>query len=127
MLGVLSRTRAAARWAILRNGKEGWLDGRLTMKAIAVTVATIAAATSVSAQPRPNTTTIACSAIVSLVTARGAVVLSTGPNSYDRFVADGSFCDRGQGVEPAFERAADRGQCFVGYRCSRAFAGGRGN
>ena len=100
---------------------------RLTIKSVLAAVGAIAAATSVSAQPRPNTTTISCSAIGSLVAARGAIVLGTGPNSYDRFVADGSFCDRGQGLEPAFERAADTAQCFIGYRCTRAFAGGRGN
>ena len=124
---MLVRTEVGSEVTIVGNLKEGRAMCRLTITSVLAAVAAVAVATSVSAQPRPNTTTVACSAIASLVKARGAVVLTTGPNSYDRFVADGSFCDRGQGVEPAFERAADTAQCFIGYRCTRAFAGGRGN
>ncbi len=79
------------------------------------------------AQARPSTTEMPCASVVRLVAARGAVVLSTGPNTYDRYVASGDACDRGQGTEAAFERASDAAQCFIGYRCTRGFAGGRGN
>jgi hypothetical protein len=79
-----------------------------------------------SAQARTATTTLSCSAAAALVTERGAIVLSTGPTTYDRFVAGGSACDRYQTTEPAYERTADAQQCFIGYRC-RGRTGGGGN
>ena len=79
------------------------------------------------AQPRPSTTEMPCASVARLVAARGAVVLSTGPNTYDRYVASGDACERGQGTEPAFERTYDVAECFIGYRCTRGFGGGRGN
>lgn len=86
------------------------------------------ATTAAAAQPRPLTTSLPCASVAALVSARGAVVLGTGPNAYDRYVAHGGLCERGQGSEPAFERAADTAQCLVGYRCrSRLLDGGRGN
>ena len=93
----------------------------------ALVAATLAATTAV-AQPRPLTTNMTCAAASALVSARGAVVLGTGPHTYDRYVAHPGFCDRGQGYDPAFERTADSAQCFVGYRCrGRAGNGARGN
>ena len=78
-------------------------------------------------QTRPTTTGMLCASATQLVASRGAVVLSTGPNTYDRYVASGAACQRGEGIEAAFERTSDVVQCFVGYRCTRGFAGGRGN
>src|SRR3954454_308039 len=91
----------------------------------ALVLSTISPGTAATAQPRPLTTQMPCRAIQALVTSRGAVVLGTGPATYDRYVSSAALCDRGQGIEAAFERAADTGQCFVGYRC-RVFGGGRG-
>jgi hypothetical protein len=79
------------------------------------------------AQARPSTTGMRCASVQSLISSRGAVVLSTGPNTYDRYVATAAACDRGQGTEAAFERTSDEVQCFIGYRCTRGFGGGRGN
>src|SRR5215203_3564455 len=79
------------------------------------------------AQARPSTTGMRCASVQSLVSSRGAVILSTGPNTYDRYVAVASACDRGQGTDAAFERTLDEAQCFIGYRCTRGFGGGRGN
>jgi hypothetical protein len=78
-------------------------------------------------QARPTTTGLPCASVAGLVASRGAVVLSTGPNTYDRYVASGAACQRGEGTEAAFERTSDAVQCFIGYRCTRASAGGRGN
>jgi len=79
------------------------------------------------AQPRPSTTEMPCASVARLVATRGAVVLSTGRNTYDRYVASGDGCERGQGTEPAFGRTYDAAECFIGYRCTRGFGGGRGN
>jgi hypothetical protein len=86
------------------------------------------AAGEAAAQTRPLTTALPCAAVSALVTARGAIVLGTGPYTYDRYVSNAGECGIGQTTEPAFERAADNAQCFVGYRCrGRANEAGRGN
>jgi hypothetical protein len=65
------------------------------------------------AQPGPSTTEMPCASVARLVATRGAVVLSTGRNTYEHYVANGDACDRGQGTEPAFERTYDAAQCFI--------------
>ena len=79
------------------------------------------AASAALAQPRPTTTAMPCSAARALVASQGAVVLGTGPNLYDRYVAHQGFCGLDQITEPAYERSADTAQCFVGYRCVSRF------
>jgi hypothetical protein len=78
-------------------------------------------------QARPSTTGMPCASAARLVASRGEIVLSTGLNTYDRYVSSGAACERGQGAEAAFERTSDDPQCFIGYRCTRALGGGRGN
>jgi hypothetical protein len=77
----------------------------------------MALATAAVAQPRPSTLGMSCSQARALVASQGAVVLGTGPNTYDRYVAHAGFCPRDQLPEPAFERTADNPQCYVGGRC----------
>jgi hypothetical protein len=99
------------------------------LTAAAIAAAALACVASVEpafAQARTATTTLSCSAAAALVTERGAIVLSTGPTTYDRFVAGGGACDRNQTTEPAYEGTADVQQCFIGYRC-RGRTGGGGN
>jgi hypothetical protein len=71
------------------------------------------------AQGRPDTTRLACSAANRLVAQSGAVVLTTGPDLYDRFVNSEGFCSLDQIAKPAFVRSADKPQCFIGYTCER--------
>ena len=58
-----------------------------------------------------------CRAARQLVASRGAVVLSTGPYAFDRYVSSSLFCVRGETTEPAWIATADTPQCFVGHRC----------
>lgn len=60
---------------------------------------------------------MSCVAARSLVTAKGAVVMTTGPATYERFVNGQNFCDRAETTEPAYAPAADTARCFVAYRC----------
>jgi len=46
------------------------------------------------------------------------VVLGTGPDIYDRYVANESFCPTGYYARPAFLPTRDNPRCFVGYYCS---------
>jgi hypothetical protein len=69
------------------------------------------------AQSRPETPNMTCASAAELVARRGAVILYTGDDTYDRYVRDQGFCEREQTVEPARVPTLDRAQCFVGYRC----------
>jgi hypothetical protein len=58
-----------------------------------------------------------CAAANAFVRARGAVILGTGRDLYDRYVADQSQCQRGQSTLPAFAPTTDNPQCVIGWRC----------
>jgi hypothetical protein len=87
------------------------------MKRIFVTFAVSLCASGAIAQARVSTVAMSCGQAAALVAAHGAAVLGTGGYTYDRFVADGRFCVRGEITEPAWVPAGDTAQCFVGYRC----------
>src|SRR5690606_1665967 len=53
----------------------------------------MAAALPALAQGRPDARTMSCERVQSLIAERGAVVLTTGRHTYDRYVQDGRFCD----------------------------------
>ncbi|KLK92197.1 hypothetical protein AA309_15680 [Microvirga vignae] len=69
------------------------------------------------AQPRPLTTGMTCHQTKSLVTGSGAIVLSTGQHTYDRYVRSQAFCLQTEFAQPAWVPTADIPQCFVGYTC----------
>jgi hypothetical protein len=89
----------------------------IRMKAFVLAATLSILATAAYAQGRPDTRAMSCGQAAALVEARGAVVLTTGPDLYDRFVRDQGFCTRERAVEPAYEPTADKAQCFIGYRC----------
>jgi hypothetical protein len=92
------------------------------MLGLTLTLAFVLLSTGASAQSRPVTTAMTCSQAAGLVASRGAVVMNTGPHTYDRYVSGGNFCALGEFADPAWVPSADSQQCFVGYRCvSRAF------
>ena len=80
-------------------------------------LAALAAAAPAAAQNRPSTTAMTCAQAQSLVTARGALVLGTGGDTFDRFVRDAGFCASGQIAVPSFTPARDNPQCMAGWRC----------
>jgi hypothetical protein len=69
------------------------------------------------AQARPDARRLSCEQARSVVLAYGAVVMSTGTYTYDRYVSGAQFCIRSQVTVPAWISTADNGQCFVGYLC----------
>ena len=87
------------------------------MKTISFALSLIVIATGAIAQSRPSTTSMACGAANGLVRSQGAVVLSTGRDMYDRYVAGQNFCGPGESARATFVPAADNPQCFIGYRC----------
>ena len=89
------------------------------MTRILVILAVSTCATGAFAQVRASTVAMSCGQAAALVAAHGAAVLGTGGYTYDRFVADGRFCVRGEITEPAWVPAGDTAQCFVGYGCKQ--------
>jgi hypothetical protein len=84
---------------------------RLILLALLLAVATPALA------QRPSTLNMTCSEAARLVASRGAIVLSTGRFTYDRFVSHGGYCPLGLIADPAWERTIDHPECPIGYRC----------
>src|SRR5215210_1031833 len=92
------------------------------MNGMSSTVLAVAAAggllaSTAEAQVRPSTLTMTCVQASGLVATRGAVVLSTGPYTYDRYVSGGNSCAINESTEPTWVPTHDKAQCFIGYRC----------
>jgi hypothetical protein len=66
---------------------------------------------------RPNTVTMTCAQAQGLLASRGALVMSTGGHTFDRFVASGRFCEFDERVEPASAPTLDTPYCPLGYTC----------
>jgi len=71
----------------------------------------------VLAQGRPNSTAMTCAQAAGLVKAHGAVVMSTGPMTYDRYVSSRAYCTQTETTVPDWVATRDTNACFVGYRC----------
>src|SRR3712207_6491097 len=81
---------------------------------IAIVTATLLAGGSL-AEARPATLSITCRQAATLVATRGAIVLSTGRHTFDRFVASEGFCLPGEWVDRAWAPTRD-GNCGL-YIC----------
>jgi hypothetical protein len=80
-------------------------------------LAALGIATGAAAQPRPNTLQMSCRDAQALVVSHGAIVLGTGPNRYERYVRDQSFCPIGMRTQSIWDQAADAAACPIGFRC----------
>ncbi|TYC67994.1 hypothetical protein FMN63_18360 [Stappia sp. BW2] len=65
---------------------------------------------------RPNSTAMSCGQAQSLINQRGAVVMSTGRYTFDRYVANRSFCQHGEVTRRAYIPTKDNAKCYV-LRC----------
>jgi len=74
-----------------------------------------------SAGHRPDTRTLSCAIVVSLVQSRGAVLLSTGRYTYDKYVKNHAYCNVNEAIKRAFVPTADNNRCNVGYICKEKF------
>jgi hypothetical protein len=83
---------------------------------VAISMMLAASGTAV-AQGYPSTTQMTCNSARAAVVQRGAIVLGTGGQTYDRVVRDTSFCFYGQRLRPVFAPTLDNPQCLVGDRC----------
>ena len=62
---------------------------------------------------------MSCDEAAATVARSGAIVLSTGVNTYDRFVATNLFCLSGETTEPGLAPTLDARLCKIGYVCQR--------
>lgn len=71
------------------------------------------------AQARPDTMRMSCAAAAEMVRRAGAIVLSSGPNIYDRYVVSQGFCPKEEATVPTWVPAGDNPNCFIGFVCQR--------
>ncbi|MDB5543592.1 MAG: hypothetical protein JWO64_741 [Hyphomicrobiales bacterium] len=88
------------------------------LRMAALTLVTLGAQSAL-AQERLDTMRMTCATSADIVRRSGAIVLHSGPNIYDRYVSSQNFCFRDEIMKPTWVPAADKAQCFVGYRCQR--------
>jgi hypothetical protein len=69
------------------------------------------------AHARPSTVNMTCAQAAELVRVNGAIVLSTGDGTYDRFVADQSYCAYDEMLKPAWVQTRDASACYIGFTC----------
>lgn len=72
-----------------------------------------------AAQARPDTRSMPCANARTLVQQNGAVVLSTGTHTYDRFVRSQSFCTYNEVATMTWVPTSDDRKCPVGYTCKQ--------
>lgn len=78
----------------------------------------VSASTDAWAQSRPLTLRMSCAQAQGLVASQRAIVLNTGPLTYDRYVGSSGSCAVGETMDPAWVPTADTAQCPIGYRCA---------
>lgn len=70
-----------------------------------------------AAQNRPDTRQMTCEQVQSLINQNGAVVLTTGRYTYDRYVAHGGHCLHPYVPRLATAPTRDDAMCTIGYEC----------
>ncbi len=69
---------------------------------------------------RPSTLAMSCRQAQRLVASHGAVVMSTGPHTYARFVRGPRFCETAEWAHSATAPTKDTASCSLGYVCDTA-------
>jgi hypothetical protein len=87
------------------------------MRSITMALGIMLVATTAMAQSRPSTTGMTCGQARGFIGTRGAAVIGTGGQTYDRFVRDRSFCQPTEVTRVAFVPTRDTPQCPIGFRC----------
>ncbi|MFN4273719.1 MAG: hypothetical protein ACK4F5_12985 [Aliihoeflea sp.] len=83
----------------------------------AILAVMVPAASAALAQSRPDARTMSCAQAQAFIQNSGAVVLTTGRHTFDRYVADSSYCSWPDTSVPATIQTRD-GMCTV-FRCGR--------
>ncbi len=70
-----------------------------------------------SSQNRPDVRQMTCGVAQDIVRKSGAIVLTTGPHTFDRYVVHRGYCSPGEMTVAAFEQTVNGSACFIGSRC----------
>ncbi len=90
------------------------------MKKIALTLSVlslVSVASVAQAMNLTSTTDLTGSQVKSLVQDKGAIVLSTGSDLYDRYVANSSYCNPSEDTQRAYVVTKDSNSSLIGYTC----------
>jgi hypothetical protein len=68
---------------------------------------------------RPDVRTMSCAQASALVWQNGAVVLTTGRYTYDRYVAGQRYCYPPSVIRRAWVATGDTKRCNIGYTCEQ--------
>jgi hypothetical protein len=71
------------------------------------------------AYARPDVRTMTCAQARALVFQYGAIVLTTGRYTYDRYVSRQAYCERPFVIRRAWVATGDTRQCNIGYTCEQ--------
>lgn len=89
-----------------------------TMRALLLTAAFYALAPTHAAQAqRPSTLSMTCAQARGVVASAGSIVLSTGVNTFDKYVSSPGYCEFGEYAYSASVPTRDTRSCHIGYRC----------
>jgi hypothetical protein len=69
------------------------------------------------AEARQSTLNMSCAEATALVRSQGAVVLSTGEFTYERYVLDRRFCTYNETARASYAPTSDAAQCPLGNVC----------
>jgi hypothetical protein len=89
----------------------------LNMKIALAFLAIVSLQTGALAQSEPSVHSMTCAQAKEIVSSRGAVVLHTGPTTYDRFVRDDNFCEEDEAAPLAYVGTVDVAECPIGRVC----------
>jgi hypothetical protein len=95
------------------------IEGGVMTRAALALAAFVVASSNGLAETMLHTPDLACRAVADVVSSRGAVLLATGGDDFDRYVSDQSRCALGEQIAPAWVRSADNASCFIGYTCDQ--------
>ncbi len=96
--------------------------GRAAVLAVGVMMLLVSGPPAAQAQSaRPDTRQMTCAQAQSLVKQRGSVVMTTGPSTFDKFIANVSYClPEANMMRPKFAPTKDNPKCPVGNKCFRS-------
>ena len=69
------------------------------------------------AEARPDTRQMTCGEVNAAIQDAGSLVMTTGRNTYQRFVANRNWCDPWELTKPQYAPSADQARCVVRAVC----------
>ncbi|MES0872170.1 hypothetical protein [Pseudovibrio sp. SCP19] len=89
------------------------------MKKIALTLSVLGlvSAASMAQAALVSTSDLTASEVKALVQDKGAIVLSTAPGIYDRYVSNGFYCAPHEETQQAYVVTKDSNHSLIGYTC----------